>query len=125
MLKFIVEPRNYEFFWRPLFCGISIALLSLTLSPKVVSPVSLNNIDKIYHLVAFASFSGSFRLAFSSLKIFYLITLSCLFGVMIEIVQHFIPNRSFSLADILADVLGVLLGVLIVKYLSTYKIRDQ
>ena len=38
-----------------------------------------------------------------------------LFAVQIEIVQYFIPCRSFSLLDIFADMVGIGMGYIVVR----------
>jgi VanZ family protein len=63
--------------------------------------------DKSMHLIAF--FVLSFLLHLSHQKISFikmLILLSC-FGMGIEIVQAFLPHRSFELYDWLADIGGI------------------
>jgi VanZ family protein len=40
------------------------------------------------------------------------------YGVLIEVVQYFLPQRDFSLADMLADVLGMGLYVLVLPLLQ-------
>ena len=40
------------------------------------------------------------------------------FGVQIELVQALLPNRSFSLLDIVADMIGAAFGVIVVEILK-------
>lgn len=40
------------------------------------------------------------------------------FGVQIELVQTFLPNREFSLLDIIADMLGATFGVIVIEILK-------
>ena len=64
--------------------------------------------DKINHFAAFLvlamlvdfSFPNS---RFNSAKIFLLIV----YGISLEIIQHFLPHRMFSLFDVAADSLGL------------------
>ena len=43
-----------------------------------------------------------------------------LLGVGLELLQSFIPGRSFSFVDMIANIFGVILGVLFGKYLRSY-----
>ena len=64
--------------------------------------------DKINHIGAFfvLSFLGNMGHKQSFFKIAALLFL---YGVFIELIQHFIPNRYLSGYDILADGLGIFL----------------
>ncbi|MBR9999833.1 MAG: VanZ family protein [Cyclobacteriaceae bacterium] len=42
-----------------------------------------------------------------------IIILSFLYGFLIEILQYFIPERSFEIFDLIANFIGILLGTLI------------
>jgi VanZ family protein len=61
-----------------------------------------------------------FRLAFFPPKKNYgrgealkLISLFLLFAIMSEVIQSFIPYRSFNLNDLIANIFGILIGLLI------------
>lgn len=66
------------------------------------------------HLLAyfFLSFSIGISLFHSRFKNHYnLAILYCfLFGVLIEILQHFIPGRFFGIDDLIRNTVGILLG---------------
>lgn len=66
--------------------------------------------DKLNHLVAFAVLYLLLSAAFGHLKIWCRVMLLMAFAVQIEIVQHFIPGREFSLLDIVADGVGIAIG---------------
>ena len=51
--------------------------------------------------------------AYPKLDVFKKVTLLLAFGLQIEIVQYFLPNREFSLLDVVADGVGIALGVVI------------
>lgn len=71
--------------------------------------------DKLNHLAAFTVLYLLLSAAFGQLKIWTRIMLLMLFAVQIEIVQHFIPGREFSLLDIVADGVGIAFGQLLFK----------
>ena len=78
-----------------------------------------NSLDKANYFIAFAllfvTIHGGFRL-----KIFQEFCILLLYGIEIEIVQFFIPNREFSILDIFADVIGLFAGIFCVKILQKY-----
>ena len=66
--------------------------------------------DKLNHLAAFAVLYLLLTLAFRGLKVWTRVLLLMAFAMQIEIVQHFIPGRDFSLLDIVADGVGIACG---------------
>ncbi len=72
--------------------------------------VIVHSWDKLNHLVAFAVLYLLLFAAFGHLKIWSRVMLLMAFAVQIEIVQHFIPGREFSLLDIVADGVGIAIG---------------
>jgi len=66
--------------------------------------------DKLNHFAAFAVLYLLLSMAFGQLKIWTRVLLLMAFAVQIEIVQHFIPGRDFSLLDIVADGVGIACG---------------
>ncbi|MDP2560036.1 VanZ family protein [Psychrobium sp. 1_MG-2023] len=75
-------------------------------------PQTIAHTDKYGHAIAFFVLSA---LLYKSRKFsrFSQITLLIGYGALVEIIQHFIPYRSASLADVAADAAGVLLFHLI------------
>ena len=100
-------------FWRIAFALFLITLLYLTLLPQPPKPIDVRNIDKLYHLVAFALMSFIFKVAFNKIESSSVVLFSSLLGVGIEVTQYFIPGRGFSVADMVADCVGVLIGLFI------------
>lgn len=87
-----------------MIAGIKVATMPLAF------PESLQLNDKVIHLVVFFGFTMlvdivSSREPFWLWKALPLI----LYGVGIEVLQYFSPDRSMSLLDALADMAGVLL----------------
>ncbi|MFH1771856.1 MAG: VanZ family protein [Candidatus Omnitrophota bacterium] len=71
--------------------------------------------DKIVHFMLYAGYSCLFLNTCFLKKIAkpYKISFICVlsFGIIIEIVQWFLPYRSFELADIIANAAGCALGL--------------
>ena len=102
--------NRYLIAWKLLFWFILALLLYLTLTPTPPKPISFNQIDKLYHFSAFAGFTFVFTIAFRQIKSGYILLLSIILGIVIEVIQYYIPNRGFSIADMIADLIGVLAG---------------
>lgn len=106
----------------------TLCILALTLSPgNTVPDVSLEGLDKAVHFFMFGllmfmllhELTRSQQVAQPSLKnALYLFILSAGLGVLIEILQLYVPGRSFSGADILADTLGVVSGYFVFRFFT-------
>ena len=120
-------------FWNSYWPGLlwTIAIFILLILPGSSFPKE-NWFGKIYldkwiHIFLFACFVLFWSLAFTHQSILQrkktlikLLLVGVLFGVMMEVVQHFwVKGRSFELKDILADSLGCLLGL----FISSRKIK--
>jgi len=91
----------------------------LSLLPKVYTPVSFWNSDKVYHCLWYAWLSGLPALAFREAGAGFKAGLAMFFlGVVLECLQFFIPGRFFSIADIAANGVGVLVGARIGKVIK-------
>lgn len=93
-----------------------VTWLTLTPSPGVII-TSIN--DKLAHMVAF------FVLAFlahgswpdSAFDWKFILPLAA-YGLILELLQNFIPARYFSVLDILADLAGIILYILLIPLIS-------
>lgn len=95
------------FFW-VLF--IVIAFFAFTPFETIREVDALN--DKLKHVLAFSVLTIFLGMAYDLKKIhIFLIMLS--YGVLIEVLQSFIPNRYASSLDIIADMFGVLFGIIV------------
>ena len=92
-----------------LICMLSIEFLATT---TIEIEVVENSWDKFNHFFAFFTLYILLSLAFRSWSLLKKSSVLLLFGMQIEIVQHFIEGRFFSFADVFADGVGILLGVL-------------
>lgn len=95
---------------------VLITYLSITPMDHAVSD-SLN--DKANHFIAFyvLSFLADFSFPetrFDWRKVMYILG----YGVAIEVIQFYLPNRMFSLFDVLADGAGILIFALSIPWLK-------
>jgi hypothetical protein len=70
--------------------------------------------DKINHIAAFVTLAVIMYRAYPQSFRKIAAYLSA-YGIFIEIVQHFLPNRTFSFADFAADLIGIAFGYAAVK----------
>ncbi len=111
--------RHLQFWLFLLFC----IYLSLTPAPP---QAMLSVSDKLLHAIGYLALYLSASLAYPLPGYTRRKLLSLLgYSILIEILQHFIPHRGFSLLDILANAVGLLLGLglslLLGRYLSGHK----
>ena len=99
----------------------SLFIIIISVLP-VNSPKELENLDadKIVHLLIYSVFVLLYAVSFfrrSHLYIKSFVYGFCL-GLFIEILQYFIPYRSFDVLDIAANSLGAVVGLFIVYRLK-------
>lgn len=117
-----------------LYFGWVFFIALLTLIPGRLLPhISWNfiSVDKTVHILMFAvlTFLALTNSKFSTRKLFgkwpvlLSITSAVFYGYVIELIQSFIPDRSYDLADLTADCVGTLVGYGL--FLGTAKILQQ
>lgn len=103
---------NWVLVWA--YCS---AVFILSSSPSVKIMPRIAHADKLAHFAAFLILGILFFRAYHplGLKIYRLVLLtlisSTLFGILIEIHQHYLPYRSAEAMDVAADVAGCLAGI--------------
>lgn len=98
------------------------AIMVIALIPGEMTPAFVVNNDKAAHATAFFMLAVMLQRSFAGISLFRVVLLLGLMALSIEILQYFVPGRSFSLKDLLFDALGLMLyaaGALTVK--STLK----
>ncbi len=112
-MKLIRNLLRHKFFiTSAIFITFFIAYLSLIKIPS--SKVSIANIDKIYHLIAYFTLSIFWLFSFYKRKKlkYIIVTLCVLYGIIIEILQDkFTAYRTGDYKDVIANTLGVLLAL--------------
>lgn len=112
--------KNLLRLWGPLYIYAAVIFYMSNL-PKPLPSIAIPYIDKPLHIIEYAIFGLLAGRAFkySPRRIFYnnfktlAILLSLLYGMSDEVHQIFVPQREFSVFDILADTLGGALGAII------------
>lgn len=94
-----------------------IIYFSLRIPPQNI--ISISNMDKLGHLIAYLVLSLTIFISISGKKyriIFLFISFAM--GIMLEIFQGMLGYREMSLADSIANSLGLLFGALTYKFLK-------
>jgi VanZ family protein len=104
----------------------SLVILVITLTPGERLPeVGFFQVDKLVHfivfgLLVFLTLYGSSKAVALKQGSINPILISLVYsiglGILVEILQLFVPGRSFSLVDILANTIGTILGYYAFRY---------
>ena len=97
---------------------VSIVFISILSIQEIEVQSSVNFSDKLLHFFCFlylTIISWLSRIIFKELWL-YVIVLA--YGILIEIIQIYIPYRSFEFLDIFADFLGILVGIFFINFLK-------
>ena len=120
---------NFFFKNKYIFYISNIALIILYLSPCSILGYILNKDCKLQpqitqdfivstnHLYAFVIFSIIGYLTFNKSSQFIFLTIYLVFlSIILEILHHFIPDRSFEIPDLFGNLMGVIM-IMIIIYL--------
>ena len=106
-----------------LICVVAIEYLATT--TLEIKPIQ-NSWDKANHFIAFLTLYVTLSLGYLKLEVFKKALILLAFGIQIEVVQYFLPNREFSLLDVLADGVGIVMGIIVIRglwYVWDTKVR--
>ena len=104
------------FFWVPL--GIS-AYFAFVPDPSAV-PSEFD--DRLLHGFTFTYLTAALCFTYYEARVFWPASVWMLgYGVLIEVVQFFEPERSFELGDLGIDVLGIALGIAVFLAVTTVR----
>ena len=112
--KFIFYLFNFFLILLYLFPG-SLLGCFLYHDCKLQPQITADFIISTNHLYAFILFSIIGYLTFNKSSQFILLTFYLIFlSIILEILQHFIPNRSFEISDLFGNLIGVIIITFIV-----------
>lgn len=105
-------PLRYRGIW--LGVGMLVLLIGLALSlAPLTEPPPVPGADKTVHFVFFTFLTTWFLGIFESHMTWRLAVLLAVYGVLIEALQAFTPNRAAEVADMLANLGGIGAGWLL------------
>lgn len=99
--------------WALVLVWAALVVILSVLPGRVMPGKVIPGLDKIAHFVFYAVLALLAQRAARKLHLtsWVALTVSCgLFGAVLELVQHFMPGRSMSVADMLANFLGAAAG---------------
>ncbi len=82
---------------------VSFALLAQ--SPPKPASFSFQHADKVAHFAVFLVLAGTLHLAFRP-RVWVGMMLLLFYGVVIEVIQYYIPGRGAEVLDVVADMVG-------------------
>ena len=103
--------------WPAILWAIFILILSIIPGRQFPKELLIPHLDKAVHLTFYlVLFVLGYAAKKKDLSILALSSVCFLYGLLIELIQHYlIPNRFFGADDILANTIGIVFGVFIVK----------
>lgn len=108
--------------WGPASVWVFVILVFSVLPYKAHPPLTIGHLDKAFHffeytLLAFLAVRGLFSMGvvLSPKNALFTLILSGGYGIVLELVQLFVPGRSASLHDAAANVAGAVFGILLGK----------
>ena len=94
---------------------ISVTIITTLSIHEVNLESSPNFLDKALHFLCFTYLTLITWLSRILSKDLHVYVIVLAYGILIEIVQRFLPYRSFEYLDIFADSVGIIAGLMIIK----------
>ena len=98
--------------------AISVFITTIFSIQEVNIESSVSSLDKLLHFLCFSYLTLITWLSRILNKDLHVYVIVLAYGIFIEIVQRFLPYRSFEYLDIFADFVGVIAGLIIIKILK-------
>ena len=96
----------------------SVFVITILSIKQVNIESSVNSLDKALHFLCFSYLTLIAWLSRILNKDLHVYVIVLAYGILIEIVQRFLPYRSFEYLDIFADFVGVVAGLIIIKIIK-------
>lgn len=103
-----------------------ILVVGLSLTPRIEIPYQISGSDKLAHCLAYAwlaflPFFGFARIRAAFTGALLMVPL----GIALEFAQRHVPNRDFSVLDMVANSAGVALGIVLARYVKNKRPHSQ
>lgn len=113
------EARSFKWLPAVIWAGI---ILFFSVLPGQCIPLAVGNFDKMAHFFEYSVFAvlmlkgmyRSGRFSFQKNDLFTLIT-GTLYGILIELLQQFVPGRTASAQDAISNLAGMVFGLILWK----------
>lgn len=110
MLNWIMQVVRWaRRFGLPIFIltFLVVSFWLLAQNPPKPTSVRFAHADKVAHFIVFFALAVSLHLAFRP-RVWLGVVLLLSYGIAIEVIQYFVPNRGAEVLDVVADLCGVL-----------------
>ena len=142
-MESILKKSHSKRILRILFFLYCIALILLAILPINGESSALNDtyivnirLDYFVHMLSFLPFlpfalyvlSETFHIKGIAQKIFVFIIIGILFAITTEVIQLYLPYRTFNINDLIANTLGIILGlpiILLIKRKQTRSLKSK
>lgn len=104
-----MEKRYKKFLkFKTLFYIVLVVVFILSIIPDTEELPEITKLsDKLTHIFAFITLAFLIDFGYPDKSFFWKLSYLVLYGLMIEMVQYFIPYREFSLFDFATDIIGL------------------
>ena len=96
----------------------SVFIITILSIQEVNIESSVKFFDKVLHFLCFSYLTFITWLSRILNKDLHVYVIVLAYGILIEIIQIYIPYRSFEFLDIFADFLGILVGIFFISFLK-------
>jgi len=118
-----LKGNERGFVWIPTVLWVAVILFFAVLPYRKLPALTVGHFDKVAHFFEYAILSAllmrSFYYDYSSLTLarssFFTLILGGGYGIVMELVQHFVPGRCPSMGDAVANITGVFVGLILGK----------
>ena len=101
-----------------------LSIINIGVLPKTDVPSA----DKIVHAIMYFGITGMlmlnqtsyFRNQITKVQLYFAFLFSVGFGILMEIIQYFLPWRSGSIYDLIANTFGTIIAIIIMLIVSHY-----
>ena len=104
--------------WRVSFAAYFVLLSWQLLTPTTI--VSAGGWDKLIHFLGFFVLAGLALLSAWNTSTNKFLMMLIVYAALTEVLQYFIPGRSFSVLDWVVDSLGILAALKLSRYLPKH-----
>lgn len=121
MLSWVKDDRHV-FAWVPTLIWCVIILFFSILPYRLHPPLTLGHFDKMVHFFEYTVLAVligrglySTGRSLSTGHILLILMLGSGYGILMELVQRFVPGRSAALGDVMANVAGMVFGIILAR----------
>ena len=121
---------TYQFMikYLPTVLVCTLVLILSVINIGVLPKTDVPSADKIVHAIMYFSIAGMlmlnqtsyFRNKITKAQLYFAFLFSVSFGILMEIIQFFLPWRSGSIYDLIANALGAVIAIIIMLTITHY-----